>query len=278
MPSPNPTVRSSSTPSTNPTIVFTSSPTVKYSYTTPSTNPTTYPTYNKSNIPSVVPSFSPTQRSSIGPSATDLPSLNPTSIPTRTFSPTLCGDRLFSDTERRNLILDILYSVSDFTVLSTPGTPQNVSATWLLDQDSFLESSLPNSWWCYDSNIVSGDFKKIIVQRYIVSVLYYSTGGQNWTRCSENDEECGSGAGLFFGDSAFMSSETHECSWYGVTCDENLHITDLSIGMFLTMNGCLHQIECVTHSGTFLFAFIQRITISMELFQTNSHILLHYKT
>jgi hypothetical protein len=55
--------------------------------------------------------------------------------------------------------------------------------------------------------VVCPDAPKII-QRWALAVMYYSTDGDNWATCNEDDNSC---------VNAFLSP-TNECEWFGITC------------------------------------------------------------
>ena len=67
-----------------------------------------------------------------------------------------------------------------------------------------------------------------LVQRWVLAVIYYSTGGDLWFQCSANTsaiDGCG-GAEPFVADLRFLSS-SEECLWAGISC----------------IDGCVTEIE-----------------------------------
>lgn len=106
-------------------------------------------------------------------------------------------------TTRRAQILATLGSgVSDANSLATSGTPQNLAAEWLIDGDDF--------------HVCPSDEK--MVQRYVMALFYYSTEGNSWSTCSENDTDCAGTPYL---------SPVHECEWVGSACNSDQCITEI---------------------------------------------------
>ena len=113
---------------------------------------------------------------------------------------------------RRNMILSVLNTVSDPAALSTVGTPQNTAAEWLISEDEEVR--------CPDDNK--------LVHRYVMALFYFSTNGDDWTRCNQGDSTCGSVA-PFLGQDNYLSG-SHECNWAGLTCDAEQCITYIEFG------------------------------------------------
>jgi len=154
-----------------------------------------------------MPSFGPTQLETSTPTFEPTSSLAPSPI-----SQQLCG---LTSAERRIQILNVLNTVSDPVLLDTVGTPQNSAAEWLIENDeSFLCPSSLNDDGEDDNNEI------LLTQRYVMTVLYYSTGGDNWNQCNEQDVNC------LVGNSYL--SPTNECTWFGSTCDEDNKITEIA--------------------------------------------------
>lgn len=64
------------------------------------------------------------------------------------------------------------------------------------------------------------------IQRYILALLYYSTAGDNWMRCTVGGETPCQGE-------RFLSA-SHECHWGGVTCDSLDRVKKLNLGKLYT--------------------------------------------
>ena len=75
------------------------------------------------------------------------------------------------------------------------GTPQNQALDWIARDDSANRSP-------FDSRFV---------QRYVLAVFYFSTGGGQWLDCVEG-EQCDRGNYWLSGDD--------ECTWSGIVCGE----------------------------------------------------------
>ena len=111
--------------------------------------------------------------------------------------------------------------ISDREALEVQGTPQNLAAEWMANVDS-LQYEVPVRGMPFAD---SYDF----IQRYVLAVLYYSTGGsESW----KNNLD--------------FLSDNHECGWFhsedftdgqiyamGVTCrGDDLTVSDLLIRKF----------------------------------------------
>ena len=63
-----------------------------------------------------------------------------------------------------------------------------------------------------------------ILQRYILAVLYYSTGGDEWSTC-------GGKAGTPCDGSERFLSKADVCSWHGMLCSDN-DLTEITLGKY----------------------------------------------
>jgi len=187
------------------------------------------PTLRPSPRPSETPTSAPT------PSPTSAPTPAPTPAPTRS---------------ERDLVIEFLAEavVSDVTALISPGTPENEAMDWLLDVDDL------------DLSIKEPDR---LLQRFVVSLLYFATGGgitstHGWRECSSvpdpiqsnettNEINCFFQGGIFICASPedFVNctytdpltgnavsskrflSPVHECDWFGIACDTNQKVTEI---------------------------------------------------
>ena len=105
-------------------------------------------------------------------------------------SPTLlCG---LTETDRELIITAILGLFSDPVLLQDSSTPQGQALDWILNHDGL--------------RLCPGDPK--ITQRWVLAVMYYSTDGDNWAVCYENDPLC---------PDSFLNP-SNECDWFGITC------------------------------------------------------------
>jgi hypothetical protein len=66
------------------------------------------------------------------------------------------------------------------------------------------------------------------VQRYVLAVLYYSTGGDNWDVCSASESAtCNEGR-----SAPYLSGE-NVCSWYNTECDSvDGNLIEINLGTF----------------------------------------------
>lgn len=91
------------------------------------------------------------------------------------------------------------------------GSPQEQAFHWLVSEDE-LEV-------CPDETID-------VAQRYILSVLYFQTEGDNWNTCSAASA---SNASPCYNEFARFLGGVDVCLWLNVTCDRG-EITEISIG------------------------------------------------
>ena len=146
-------------------------------------------------------------------------------VPTPTI-PTRCG---ISSQERRAAILGKVSKISDPVDLLTENSPQRDALDFIVDEDLLQ--------LCPDDPTLG--------QRYILSVFYYSTDGQNWSRCSKPNDtsnadqvaaanaRCnirGDGSQLA-GTDAWLTPVS-ECEWGGITCADQNSVTSLFTGEF----------------------------------------------
>lgn len=90
-----------------------------------------------------------------------------------------------------------------------PGTSQNSAFRWLVDLDG--------AQVCPENEID-------VIQRYVMAVLYYSLGGDSWTKCSaEPSSACEAGERYL--------SPANACQWFNVTCADDGNIVEVILGM-----------------------------------------------
>lgn len=189
-------------PSLRPTLPLgeTSNPT-----TPPTLFPTETPTIGPTPGPTAVPTAPPTQTPS------SVPTIAPTT-PSPTSTPTLaqCG---ISEEAREDRLLALLeQEVTDAGVLGDMAVPQGLATDWILNQDEA---------------VICPDDPKFL-QRWVLAVIYFSTGGDQWILCSANPDatdDCGNIL-PFLGATRFLSGGS-ECEWAGISC----------------IDGCVTEIE-----------------------------------
>jgi hypothetical protein len=104
---------------------------------------------------------------------------------------------------RSDMIFAVIESVSgDPQLLRQPDTPQAKAINWLIGEDGLVRCP---------------DHPKLI-QRWALATMYYSTNGDGWFQCS-NDE----GA---IGDSRFLAP-LDECLWAGIVCSIDFCVTEI---------------------------------------------------
>lgn len=195
----------------------------------PTRSPTRVPTY----APVVGPTNRPTPRPTPIPTGVPNPGPNPGPNPLPPDD-TVCGD--LTPAQRQTLIAAQLETYSGNTV-NQPGTPQNIALQWLIDEDPL--------------QVCPEDFLDV-QQRYILAVLYYATGGDQWDNCnalsSATQSPCVGGEGQ-----RFLSS-SDVCFWFGISCNR-LRVSGISIdennlrGELPEEIGFLEQIEDLDFDG-----------------------------
>uniref|UniRef100_A0A7S4VGA5 L domain-like protein n=1 Tax=Ditylum brightwellii TaxID=49249 RepID=A0A7S4VGA5_9STRA len=109
--------------------------------------------------------------------------------------------------ERYNEIFDELSAVSNPDDLSNPDSPQGEAIDWLVNEDGL--------------QLCPGD--ETLTQRYVLAVLYYSTDGDNWFRCSNTEE------GKLNCDREAFLSPVSECQWGGVRCNDGEKVKKIGL-------------------------------------------------
>ena len=156
-------------------------------------SPTSHPTYSPTPLPTVHPT----------PMASESPSIS--AAPTAKCN----MDRVSRAVFLRSLLRD----VPDPTSMVTEGSAQSRAWTWLLEEDDMYICPA-------DSNVV---------QRYVMAVFYYSTLGDSWFSCANNNNTpCPRGA-----DTYRWLTGANECNWFGIDCDKNGVVTGMVFGEFL---------------------------------------------
>jgi hypothetical protein len=96
------------------------------------------------------------------------------------------------------------------TNLVIEGTTANQAFNWLDKQDDL---------------IVCPNTTDAVVQRYILSLFYFSLNGFEWTNCRAANAEV---AGPCIGGLPWLDG-SNECKWYGVECNPSNIITKLTL-------------------------------------------------
>lgn len=164
--------------------------------------PTITPTQYLSQAPTDMPSDLPTISSE--------PSVSPTQFPTTGPTMTEC---LMPVQERTAQILALLESVADPILIGDTSTPQGQATFWLIFQDGL--------------RLCPDDPK--ILQRWVLAVMYFSTGGNDWRLCSATGTDACGTLSPFVGKLRFLSDHS-ECTWAGISCDVAECVTEIEFG------------------------------------------------
>jgi hypothetical protein len=203
----------SRSPSETPTEAPTKTPTLTITPTSTSDSPTRAPTST--------PTTSPT-RSPIAP--TDQPTFSQTIIPTTqspSTSPVIPGPPTLAPTPqplfcnppltallRETILFTEVATISNAIDILTSGTPQNRAFEWLLNVDP--------------AQVCPGETLDV-VQRYVLAVLFYSTGGEDWDECGDSASCPGT---------PYLSG-SNICFWYNTVCDgPNGNLLEIRLGTF----------------------------------------------
>jgi hypothetical protein len=129
---------------------------------------------------------------------------------------TVCGN--LTSIQRKDGLFGIVKGISSADLLRDETTPQYVAFNWLVEDD--LAQVCP--WEALD-----------VEQRYILSLLYFSTNGDEWLSCNRPSapvlSPCNDG-------SRYLSADD-VCSWMGeasINCESHGAVRILGIGK------CLH--------------------------------------
>lgn len=108
--------------------------------------------------------------------------------------------------ERKSAIVELLEEISGDVLLNAM-SPQSMARDFILDDDPLY--------------LCAGSVN--LLQRYALVVFYYSTAGDEWNFCSAvaTTSACTSDQGKRY------LSDSHECEWMGISCDDNNMITEI---------------------------------------------------
>ena len=103
-------------------------------------------------------------------------------------------------TEREQEVFEVLKRVTPPEILTDKSTPQSVAFNFVSNEDPLFVSAKEDS---------EGLFR--LRQRYILSSIYYSSNGGNWTESHK-----------WLGGSS-------ECDWHGITCTDDFFISVINL-------------------------------------------------
>jgi len=132
---------------------------------------------------------------------------------------------------RKDGILQALSGITDIASLNDVSSPQGMASQWIIEND--------NMELCPDSSN--------LLQRYILSLLYFSTNGNKWTRCFENDTDCL----VPYNWTPYLSDKA-ECKWVGTFCNAEGDVT----GIIFKRNGQSGMIPTEITNLSFLEALV----------------------
>ncbi len=131
-------------------------------------------------------SLSPSEKSS-SPSESTKPSPTPSTMPSVSDKPTSIEEKI--------LEILLLANVSERDELEDDTSPQGKALNWIISEAGGLESGEEN-----DIQFMPGGDDDQIILRYILAVLYHSTGGNDWI------------------DKGQWLTSTSVCEWNGFSC------------------------------------------------------------
>ena len=154
---------------------------------------------NDSSPPTTVPSSAPTlTRYNQGDNY-----LRPTPAPSRRRPrPTPMSP---IDPTRYHDFVSVASQVSSERDIGNPASPQYHAIKWIAINNNGIELESP-----------------YVVQRYILALLYFSTNGDAWSKCGIVSPTCSDKRALFL-------SESSECLWHGVRCNDKGFIVSLEL-------------------------------------------------
>jgi hypothetical protein len=158
----------------------------------------------------------PTPAPSVSPSLSTVPSASPTAAPTISSAPSSAptlDDCKITPGERVEQILALLDAVADPALIRDVTTPQGMAAQWLIE---------------IDFRRICPDEEKLL-QRWVIAVVYFSTGGDDWFQCSATGSDACGTENPFRFKRRFLS-EFSECQWAGISCNADSCVTEIEFG------------------------------------------------
>lgn len=139
-------------------------------------------------------------------------------------------------TQRFRSVADYMaqYAYVDVQAMADPASPQYLAAQWLGDQDE-AALDVPSST-DYDEAFQ-------FVQRFVMAVFYFGTGGPNWTY----------DLNFLTGDSVCAWSDTDDKGTWGAQCNDQGEVSGIYIRKCarrtMTTNYCFWNMRDVSHHG-----------------------------
>mmetsp|Transcript_5612 Transcript_5612/g.9292 ORF Transcript_5612/g.9292 Transcript_5612/m.9292 type:complete len:839 (-) Transcript_5612:82-2598(-) len=130
------------------------------------------------------------------PESTSTPTVAPSNMPS-----------LSPSTSRMKDMLRYAATISDPATLQDETSPQFRAAEWIADDDLVI--------------IEEGNEVQLL-QRYVLAVFYFSTGGDNWEKCNRF-LTCNVGF-------SWLTGVQNECLWHGIRCTADNRVSKILIG------------------------------------------------
>jgi len=115
---------------------------------------------------------------------------------------------------------EIINCVSSEVDLENSDSAQAKAADWILDKDKYPFST--------DSE--EGVYQ--VIQRYVLAVYYYSTGGDTWIQCkavtNDSPSDCDAAITRFYTGRDNFLSAADECYWFSIGCQNGI-VTDIRL-------------------------------------------------
>jgi len=126
-------------------------------------------------------------------------------------------------------IEDVIHCVSLLRDLENPDSAQAKAADWMLMKDENFPKSTDTEASVYQ-----------VIQRYVLAVYYYSTGGDSWRQCGavEGASDCNATATNFYTGRDNFLSGADECYWFSIGCRDGL-VTDIRLANSNGLTGTL---------------------------------------
>jgi hypothetical protein len=99
-------------------------------------------------------------------------------------------------------LLDQLITITESALLQDPSTPQGMAFQFMVNDPLVLDNLCTY---------------QTLQQRYGLATFYYSTSGDGWS------------------ERTAWLTDTNECVWFGVICNDDVRATNLTLGEFLTV-------------------------------------------
>lgn len=128
-----------------------------------------------------------------------------------------------STNDRMQAITKVVTYISGMWDFDDPEHPVYKALYWMIDEDPLH--------LCPDDGNLE--------QRYVLVLLYFSTSGDNWTKCRRD--------GLPICNGKNFLSGTHECEWGGITCDSLNRVKNINLDDSNLKGGIPNELSILEH-------------------------------